>query len=327
MLIDEFNFTLPKKLIAQTPASPRDSARLLVYDRSNANITDATFRDLPQFLNPKTTLVRNQAKVDKARLIFDNLEVFVLETYNDKTVKAMVRPGKKFKLGQTVELDRDVSAEVVAVDEHGHRTLNFSHSLDDKVFDAHRHTPLPPYIAQDESLANEYQTVYARDLGSKAAPTAGLHFTEKLLGDIAKRWPIVDVTLNVGLGTFAPIDEHNIRHKKLHAETYSISPASAAILNKSSHITAVGTTTVRVLESAFDNGFEALTNRSTDIFIQPDDKLQVVNSLITNFHLPSTSLLMMVAAFTGGDELMSIYQHAITKEYRFYSFGDAMLII
>ena len=282
MPIADYQFELPDELIAQSPAQPRDSARLLVYDRADKTINDAVFRDLPKFLHPQTTLVRNQAKVDKARLMFGKLEIFILEAFNDKTVKAMVRPGKKFKLDAKVELLPSLSVRVIAVDDEGFRNLEFSKPLDDPVFKPHQMTPLPPYIAQDESLADEYQTVYARDPGSKAAPTAGLHFTEELLKTIEDRWPVVDVTLDVGLGTFAPISDDDVHAKRLHHETYSISAKAAQALNLAEHITAVGTTSARLLESAYTGAFEQIKDASTDIFIQPGDELRAVNSIITN---------------------------------------------
>jgi S-adenosylmethionine:tRNA ribosyltransferase-isomerase len=327
--IQDFNFTLPKELIAQTPANPRDRARLLVYRRSDTSITDDYFYNLPDYLPVNTTLVLNKAKVDKCRMKFANLEVFLLHTVNNTTATALVRPGKKFKLGETVQLSEGLSAQVTSINEEGHRTLVFNVPLDSKLYDEYKLTPLPPYIAQNESLSEEYQTIYAQDEGSKAAPTAGLHFTEELLRTIKARWPVEELTLDVGLGTFAPIDDEAIKNRILHEETYSISKETADGLNNAKHITAVGTTTVRALESLMRSkgGFEAVSHHSTTIFIQPGDIISSVNSLITNFHLPSTSLLMMVAAFTGEDELKRIYQHAILEKYRFYSFGDAMLII
>lgn len=327
MKLEDFSFELPPELIAQTPASPRDSARLLVYDRKSKSIADAVFRDIADFLPNDATIVLNKAKVDKARLQFGKLEIFIVETYNDTTLKAMVRPGKKFKPGNMVELTADISARVTDVDSDGLRTLELNVSLDDPQLDPFRLTPLPPYIEQNEDLADEYQTVYASDPGSKAAPTAGLHFTPQLLAKLGKTHQFAEVTLNVSLGTFAKIGEDEIKAKKLHTETYSIDAATAKMLRSASHITAIGTTTVRTLESACDNGFQPIEQGSTDIFIQPGDKLQAVDSLVTNFHLPSTSLLMLVAAFTGREELLRIYQHAIDQKYRFYSFGDAMLIL
>lgn len=327
MNLEDFQFELPKELIAQKPASPRDSAKLLVYDRSTKKITDAIFRDINSYLDPKTTLVLNKAKVDKVRLQFGTLEIFLLETFNNTAAKAMVRPGKKFRVGDTVQLTDSITVEVQDIDEHGHRSLVFNTPLDNHIFDRHRLTPLPPYIPQDESLADEYQTVYAQDAGSKAAPTAGLHFTEALLEELGQSHTITEITLDVGLGTFAPISEEDIAKKKLHEETFTIDRDTAMQITRASHITAVGTTSVRALESFAMKGLHPIKHGSTNIFIQPGDDLRIVDSLITNFHLPSTSLLMLVAAFVGRDELMRIYRHAIDSRYRFYSFGDAMLIV
>lgn len=327
-MLNEFNFELPKELIAQEPASPRDSARLLVYSLDDKTITDAVFSDLPKYLKPNTTLAINRAKVDKCRMRFGSTEVFLLETVNDKTATAMVRPGRRFKLGRTVELAEGITAKVLAITDDGHRRIEFNLSLDDPAFDAHKLTPLPPYIAQNEELAEEYQTVYAQKPGSKAAPTAGLHFTDELMANIRKQHKVAEVSLDVGLGTFAALTDDNIKNKQLHSETYSMPEQAAEILNASSHVTAVGTTTTRLLESMYrqHGKFVPIESAATSIFIQPNDTIQSVDSLITNFHLPSTSLLMMVAALTGSEELMRIYDHAIKNRYRFYSFGDAMLI-
>lgn len=329
MQLPDLNFTLPKELIAQKPAHPRDHARLLVYSRSEQTIIDSYFYYIEKFLPTDTTLAINEAKVDKCRMQFDNIEVFVLDTFNNTTVQAMVKPGKKFKLGLTVKLTDEIEALVTDINPDGHRTLEFNHPLDSELYEPFLLTPLPPYVKQDESLAEEYQTVYAKQPGSKAAPTAGLHFTPELLDEIKKTHPVAEVTLNVGLGTFAPLTDEHIKEKRLHEETYSISEDAAKTLNDATHITAVGTTTTRLLESMYRElgHFEARDNASTDIFIQPGDTIESIDALITNFHLPSTSLLMMIAALTGPDELMRIYRHAIAHEYRFYSFGDAMLIV
>lgn len=326
--LSDFDFVLPDNLIAQTPASPRDAAKLLVFDRQSGQITDAIFRDIEQYLPENTTLVLNNTKVDKCRLRFGNLEVFVLESVNDKTVRALIKPGPKFRLGKTVLLAEGIEAEVTAVDEQGIRTLILSCPLDDGRLDAFRLTPLPPYIAQDESLAEEYQTVYAQTPGSKAAPTAGLHFTPELLNSIKRQHAVAEITLDVGLGTFAPIKSESLDDIHLHQETYFISDTAAEVLNQAKHITAVGTTSVRTLESAVE-GTRHFTEASgaTEIFIQPGYQFKAVDALITNFHLPKTSLLMLVGAFMGVESMMRCYQHAIENNYRFYSFGDAMLIV
>jgi len=322
----DFDFDLPEGLIAQTPVRPRDHARLLVYNRTNHSITDDYFYNLENYLPADTTLVLNNSKVEKCRLRFGAIEIFVLESMNDKTVRAMVRPGRKFREGDVVELPDGLQAHVTAVEEDGLRTLVFNQPLDDPAFDPYRLTPLPPYIKQDESLADEYQTVYAKPLGSKAAPTAGLHFTPELLSKIKQKYEITEVTLHVGLGTFAPVKTDDLSEHKMHAEWFEISPAAADALNRATHRTAVGTTSVRTLESA-DHPFHAQT-KATDIFITPGYEFQAVDALITNFHLPKSTLLMLVASMLGSvNELHRIYAHAVAGNYRFYSFGDAMLIV
>ena len=329
--LSDFDYDLPEELIAQEPAQPRDHARLLVYNRSTREITDDHFYNLLQYLPKNTTLVANNSKVKKCRLLFDegSKEIFILESVNDHTVRAMVRPGKKFKPGKTIQLTDNISATVTNIDEEGIRTLQLNPKLDDPVYDKYKHTPFPPYIEQNESLSEEYQTVYARDLGSKAAPTAGLHFTDGLIQDVKAAdisWE--EVTLHVGLGTFAPVKEENIDDHTMHSEWFELDQQTADSLNNAEHITAIGTTSIRVLESALQQheSFEPVQT-DTDIFIRPGYQFKAVDALITNFHLPKSTLLMLVAAYTGFEEMKKIYQHAIDEEYRFYSFGDAMLIL
>lgn len=323
----DFDFDLPKALIAQKPASPRDHARLLVYNRATKIITDDYFYNLDKYLPASTTIAMNDSKVEKCRLRFPgSIEIFVAETNNDTTVRALVHPGRKFKVGMSIDLPNGIVATVTAVDDDGLRTVVFNMPLDDPRFDDYRLTPLPPYIAQDESLAAEYQTVYADPLGSKAAPTAGLHFTDEQLAKLSQKHELAKVTLHVGLGTFAPVKTENLDEHHLHEESYIITDRTAQQLNAASHITAVGTTTVRTLESA-DHPFHEQSG-STAIFIKPGYQFQSVNALITNFHLPKSTLLMLVSAFLGSVvELHRIYAHAIAHKYRFYSFGDAMLIL
>jgi len=324
--LKDFDFVLPKKLIAQEPAHPRDHARLLVYNRQDKSITDDYFYNLEKHLPSKTALVLNNSKVEKCRLQFgDKVEIFVLETVNPTTVRALVRPGKLFRLNEESDI-QGFKVKTVAIDESGIRTIHLDRPIDDVSFDPFRLTPLPPYISQDESLADEYQTVYAKPLGSKAAPTAGLHFTPELLKELQKKHDTVEVTLHVGLGTFAPVKTDDLTHHVMHEEMFEISAETATQLNKAQHITAVGTTAVRTLESAA-HPFQAQTG-ATSIFITPGYEFQSVDSLITNFHLPKSTLLMLVAAFMGSvDELHRLYAHAISEEYRFYSFGDAMLVL
>ncbi|WP_138430907.1 tRNA preQ1(34) S-adenosylmethionine ribosyltransferase-isomerase QueA [Fodinibius saliphilus] len=329
--LSDFDFDLPDEMIAQKPAQPRDHARLLVYDRETGNIADDRFYNLLEYLPTNTTLVLNNSKVEKCRLLFDEgkKEIFVLDAVNNTTIRALVRPGKKFKKGRTVELTDTISAKVLDIDEEGIRTLELNPSLGKPAYNEHKHTPFPPYIEQDESLSEEYQTVYAQDLGSKAAPTAGLHFTDELLEKIEEQGiEEAEVTLHVGLGTFAPVKTETIEEHTMHSEWFEITKNTAQQLNSATHRTAVGTTSVRVLESCLKkyDRFRA-TDMDTDIFIRPGFEFQATDALITNFHLPKSTLLMLVAAFTGYEEMRKIYQHAIDEEYRFYSFGDAMLIL
>lgn len=331
------DFELPKGLIAQEPARPRDHARLLVYNRQTQQITDDYFYNLLGYLPDPTCLVVNNSKVEHCRMLFrgGKREIFVLESVNDKTVRALVRPGKVFKQDNVVELTPNVSATVTAIDEDGIRTLTFSEPVDHPELLAAQHVPLPPYIAQNDALAAEYQTIYAKTLGSKAAPTAGLHFTDKLKRRVQAEREWAEVTLHVGLGTFAPLTKEQLQTGHLHDERYEIDRKMAERIAKAAHVTAVGTTSVRTLESVFQ-GYSlqqgvSLYNKlsgSTDILIQPGYDFQRVDSLITNFHLPGTSLLLLVEAFVGSEaEMQRIYDHAITQKYRFYSFGDAMLVI
>lgn len=329
--LSDFDYDLPETLIAQEPAQPRDHARLLVYDRSSGIITDDFFYNLPDYLPGDTTLVLNNSKVEKCRLLFDDgkKEIFILDAANDMTVRALVRPGKKFRKGRTLQLTDRISATVVDIDEEGIRTLQLDPSLDRDIYNQYKHTPFPPYIEQNESLSEEYQTVYARDPGSKAAPTAGLHFTDELLSEIRKSGiQKSEVTLHVGLGTFAPVKTETIEEHTMHSEWFKLTQETAEQLNRAPHITAVGTTSVRVLESCLrqSNHFTP-TAMETDIFIRPGYSFKAVDALITNFHLPKSTLLMLVAAFTGYEKMNELYQHAIDEEYRFYSFGDAMLIL
>jgi S-adenosylmethionine:tRNA ribosyltransferase-isomerase len=328
------SFDLPNELIVQEPARPRDAARLLVYNRSTKKIIDTVFNELPNYLHSDTTLVLNNSKVEHCRWLFDDgkTELFVLEKLDQYTVRALVRPGKKFKLEQTSNLNSWLEATTTAIDNDGIRTIKLNIKHDDERIRAIEHVPLPPYIKQNDTLASEYQTIYAKPLGSKAAPTAGLHFTRELLNKIQLKYIIAKVTLHVGLGTFSGLTDENYKTGKLHEEAYEISKETENMLLEAKHITAVGTTTTRTLESAFTLHGTSLHSKSliglTDIFIQPGYEFNAVNSMITNFHLPGTSLLLMVEAFVGSQgELQRIYDHAISQKYRFYSFGDAMLIL
>jgi S-adenosylmethionine:tRNA ribosyltransferase-isomerase len=329
--LSDFDYILPENLIAQSPARPRDHARLLVYSREDKTITDDYFYNIGDYLPGDTTMVVNNSKVEKCRLLFDDgkKELFVTSVSNNNTIEAMVRPGKKFKQGKELQLAEDISAKVINIAEDGLRTLMLSCDMDNPKLEPYKHTPFPPYIEQDESLSDEYQTVYAKDLGSKAAPTAGLHFTDKLLSKLKKGGvKKTEVTLHVGLGTFAPVKTENLDEHNMHSEWFQLTKSTCEQLNAARHITAVGTTSIRVLETASDPKRKFTPeSRETDIFITPGYSFKAVDALITNFHLPKSTLLMLVAAFMGYDEMNRVYEHAISEEYRFYSFGDAMLIL
>tara|TARA_R110002124_G_scaffold208776_3_gene375102 strand:- start:10143 stop:11141 length:999 start_codon:yes stop_codon:yes gene_type:complete len=329
--LSDFDYHLPEELIAQSPASPRDHARLLVYDRGTKEIIDDYFYNLGNHLANNTTLVVNNSKVEKCRLMFDDgkKELFVTSVSNNNTIQALVRPGKKFRKGKNVELADGIVAEVMHVAEDGLRTIVLSHNLDDPKLEPYKYTPFPPYIEQDETLASEYQTVYAKELGSKAAPTAGLHFTDELLAKLkAQGISTSEVTLHVGLGTFAPVKTEQLDEHIIHSEWYQLDAKTAEELTHSEHITAVGTTSIRVLESlaSKERTFNPQSGE-TDIFITPGYSFKAVDALITNFHLPKSTLLMLVSALMGFDEMHRVYKHAINEKYRFYSFGDAMLIL
>ena len=329
--LSDFDYHLPEELIAQSPAHPRDHAKLLVYNRKTGEIIDDVFYNLGKYLPKQTKLVVNNSKVEKCRLMFDEgkRELFVTSVRNNNTIEALVRPGRKFKLGKTVELVNGITAEVTHIAEDGLRTMVLNCDLDDPRLEPFKYTPFPPYIEQDESLADEYQTVYAKDLGSKAAPTAGLHFTDELLKSLKNQGiEKEEVTLHVGLGTFAPVKVENILEHDIHSEWYHLNDETAAKLNQTEHVTAVGTTSVRVLESVADEGGKLRPGfGETNIYITPGYNYKRVDALITNFHLPKSTLLMLVAAFMGFNEMKRLYEHAIEKKYRFYSFGDAMLIL
>lgn len=329
--LSDFDYELPEELIAQKPANPRDHSRLLVYNRSNDTIVDDHFYNIGKHLPENTSLVVNNSKVEKCRLLFKGgkMEIFVTKAVNDRVVEALVRPGKKFKPGKEIVLNGDLKAKTISVAEDGIRTIELSLPLDHPDVEPFKHTPFPPYIERDESLADRYQTVFAKDSGSKAAPTAGLHFTPELIDrldglGISKK----EVTLHVGLGTFAPVKADKIDEHVMHSEWYRISQEQADALNQSESITAVGTTSVRVLESASkENSRFTACSGETDIFITPGYSFRSVDHLITNFHLPKSTLLMLISAFAGFEETKRIYEHAIREKYRFYSFGDAMLLI
>jgi len=337
MLIDQFDFDLPKKLIAQKPTSPRDYARMLIYRRDNSEVEFGHFFDLPNYLGENDVLVFNNSKVIPARLVFkrDNkeLEIFLLEKV-DGLWKALIRPGKVFSVGQKVLFEK-VEFEVMGIDENGFRYLKIA--LDDQELQEflvkYGQMPIPPYIGENKYQDADYNTVYSAKLGSVAAPTAGLHFTDQLLARLrAKGVQIEFVTLHVGLGTFLPVKVRDTKLHKMHSEKYEIDFQTAKNLNNSikdgKRIIAVGTTSVRVLEDNFGKHGEIVSGGfETNILIEPGYKWKLVRALITNFHLPKSTLLLLVSAFVGKDKALELYKKAVISGMKFFSFGDGMLIL
>lgn len=345
MKTSDFNYHLPKELIAQSPAIPRDSSRLLSFSTKKGKIDDFIFSDIINLLNENDVIVRNVSKVFPARLLLNyknrEIEIFVLKILSDFEVKALVRPGKIFKEDVSLEFD-DFFINVDKVYSDGSRKISFRFKVDSqkivKYLEKYGQMPVPPYIDSSKSDPDQYQTVYAKERGSVAAPTAGLHFTKKLEQElIARGVEFVDVVLHVGRGTFLPVKTEKIEEHKMHSEYFEIDEKNLNLLNKfyseNKRLICVGTTSVRVLESSFSAQLNKF-NKSfgeTDIFIYPGKyKWKVVDALITNFHLPKSTLLMLVSSFLESKEvdnplkcLMDIYQYAINEKYRFYSFGDA----
>jgi S-adenosylmethionine:tRNA ribosyltransferase-isomerase len=336
MVLSDFDYHLPEELIAQEPPPERDAARMLVLHRAEQRFEDRQFRDLPSFLHPGDCLVLNDSRVLPSRLFGNReghagtVEVFLLEpvSEDERDWRALVRPGRKLRIGETVRFDEMFSAEIVAHGERGERTLRFSGSEDVyAAIDRLGHMPLPPYIKRADQVTDRdrYQTVFARERGSVAAPTAGLHFTPEILGRAASAGAhIARVTLHVGLGTFQPIEREDFENHQLHNERYSISSDAWSEIESARRAVAVGTTSVRTLESA------ALTGRlsgSTNLFIHPGYQFRRVSAMLTNFHLPRTSLLLLVCAFAGTELALAAYRHAVAERYRFFSYGDCMLIL
>jgi S-adenosylmethionine:tRNA ribosyltransferase-isomerase len=368
VLVSEFDFHLPAELIAQHPLADRAASRMLHLERSSGSFSDRNFRDLAHLLRPGDLLVMNNTRVFPARLFgcrsgahaqpvsprnpaareFLRGKVEVLLTKqsdNDALVwQALARPGRKlmpreriFFGGAETEADHRLAAEIVSVGEFGERTIRFD-PVPDLFAEIEQvgHVPLPPYISRDDAPADRdrYQTVYARERGSVAAPTAGLHFTPEILSAVRDRGvEIAEITLHVGLGTFQPVHAERVEDHKLHRERYSISPQAAAAINSARaaerRIVAVGTTSVRTLEfaaSQLADGTSKPGSGEADIFIYPGYKFRVIDALLTNFHLPQSTLLMLVCAFAGKENVLRAYEHAVQKKYRFFSYGDCMLI-
>lgn len=340
MKTDDFDYYLPEELIAQTPLKKRDSSRMLVLDKQNGNVFHKTFSDIIDYLNPGDTLVLNDTKVIPARIIGVKeetgavIELLLLKNIDDNNWECLTRPAKRVKVGTVISFgDGMLKATCSSVGEEGIRVFSLSYDgILYEILDKLGTMPLPPYIHEKLEDQSRYQTVYAKNIGSAAAPTAGLHFTKELLNDIKnKNVNIAYLTLHVGLGTFRPVNVEDVTKHKMHTEYYSISKETCDIINKTKEsgnkIVVVGTTSVRVLETVM-NRFGELKECSgvTDIFIYPGYKFKIVDNLITNFHLPKSTLVMLVSALAGKDNIMKAYHEAVLNKYRFFSFGDAMFI-
>lgn len=339
MKTSDFEYELPEELIAQTPVEPRDHSRLMVVNRRDGQIYDRHFYDLPQYLRAGDALVINETRVLPARLLGERegggaCEVLLLKQLSPKRWETLVRPGKKLKPGAVVRFGGGLLKGIIdQPTEAGGRIVDFEcEGVFEETLDKLGQMPLPPYIHEQLRDPERYQTVYARELGSAAAPTAGLHFTPELLDAIrAMGVEIIPILLHVGLGTFRPVKVENIEEHKMHSEFYSVSEQAAARINAikagGGRIVAVGTTSVRTLESAaVQKGVVAASSGWTDIFIRPGYEFRLVDALITNFHLPGSTLLMLVSALMGRENALKAYALAVEKRYRFFSFGDAMLI-
>ena len=339
MKTSDFDYNLPPELIAQTPVYPRDSSRLLAFDRANDKIEHKHFCDIIDYLKEGDVLVRNNTKVLPARMFAytkngGKVEVLLLKRFNLNEWEVLVKPGKKAKPGVSLTFNEELSLEVLGtIEESGSRRVKFIYDgVFEDVISRIGEMPLPPYITEMLKDQNRYQTVYAKVDGSAAAPTAGLHFTDELIEKIkAKGVQIVDVLLHVGLGTFRPVKVDDVTNHHMHSEYYEISKESADIINKAKsegrRIIAVGTTSVRTLESASNlDGTIRAEKGDTEIFIYPPYKFKCVDALITNFHLPKSTLLMLVSSLSTREKILDLYNVAVKEKYRFFSFGDSMFI-
>ena len=338
LTIHDFDYELPESLIAQTPAEPRDASRLLALDRRTGAMRHQFFSQILEHIRPGDLLIANDTRVIPARLLGKRadtgggVEVFLLHRRSQDTWEVLVKPGKKMRPGQKVWFDDSLSCEVQDVTEFGGRVVRFLYEgLFETVLDRLGETPLPPYIHQKLTDPDRYQTVYARERGSAAAPTAGLHFTPTLMDKVKEMGAdFAFVTLNIGLGTFRPVRIENIAEHVMHREFYRVPPQTVERIletrRRGGRIIAVGTTAVRTLESAAASGQLAAGSGWSELFIYPGYEFRVIDALITNFHLPQSTLLMLVSAFAGRENVLAAYREAVREQYRFFSFGDAMFI-
>ena len=337
MLVTDFDYELPQELIAQHPMEPRDHSRLLVVDKKTGEIEHKHFYDLVNYLKPGDVLVFNDTRVIPARLhgtkdTGAHVEVFLLTRRDATDWEVLVRPGKKLQVGAKINFSDELSCEVIEHTDFGGRVVRFKYDgIFEEILDRLGETPLPPYITAPLEDKERYQTVYNRERGSAAAPTAGLHFTKELLQKIKEiGCEEVFVTLHVGLGTFRPVSEAKIEDHKMHKEFYTVSQEAADAVNKAKaegrRIIAVGTTAVRTLEAAGADGQLHAGSSWTNIFIYPGYKFKCMDALVTNFHLPESTLIMLVSALAGREHILNAYKIAVENRYRFFSFGDAMFI-
>jgi S-adenosylmethionine:tRNA ribosyltransferase-isomerase len=334
MRLSDFDYELPEDLIAQEPPAERDAARMLVLHRDTGTWEDRAFRDLPEFLGAGDCLTLNDSRVLPSRLFghraggVGEIEVMLIEPLEGSDWRALVRPGRKMPVGQVVRFDDRLSAEVVGRSERGERVLRFTAEEDIyAALDRLGHMPLPPYIRREDRGEDRerYQTVFARERGSVAAPTAGLHFTSEILERVQGAGAqVAHITLHVGLGTFQPIERDDFENHSLHFEHYSVGEDSWRTIANADRVVAVGTTSVRTIESAVRTG---LRSGATNLFIYPGYDFQRVGAMLTNFHLPRTSLLLLVCALAGTEFALAAYRHAVEDRYRFFSYGDCMLIL
>lgn len=340
MKTSDFYYDLPQELIAQDPLEDRSSSRLLVLNRETGERRHCVFREIAEFLNPGDCLVVNNTKVIPARLMGvkeetgAGIEVLLLKRCEDNVWETLVKPGKKARPGARISFgDGLLVGEVLEVVEEGNRRIRFTYEgIFEEILDRLGQMPLPPYITHQLKDKNRYQTVYARHEGSAAAPTAGLHFTPELLKEIEEKGvKLAHVTLHVGLGTFRPVKVEDVTQHHMHSEFYVVEEEQARLINETKaaggRVICVGTTSCRTLESAAgENGLLRAGSGWTDIFIYPGYRFQMMDALITNFHLPESTLLMLVSAFAGKEQVMAAYEEAVRERYRFFSFGDAMFI-
>ncbi|MDU4378252.1 MAG: tRNA preQ1(34) S-adenosylmethionine ribosyltransferase-isomerase QueA [Anaerococcus vaginalis] len=339
MRTEDFDYNLPEELIAQHPADKRDFSRLMVVDRKTGKREDKHFYDIIDYLNEGDLLVMNDTRVIPARLFGhregkeEEIEVFLLENIEDDKWEVLVRPGKKMKIGTKCIFSDELSLEVIDIKEDGNRIVEFFYNgIFQEILDRLGNMPLPPYIKEKLKDKERYQTVYSKNPGSVAAPTAGLHFTKELLKKIEEKGvKLAYITLNVGLGTFRPVKVDDVKNHKMHSEFYQISKETADLINETKknnkRIISTGTTTTRTLESVYKkNGKIKEDSGWTDIFIYPGFEFNVIDCQITNFHLPKSTLIMLVSALASKEIILDAYKDAVDKKYRFFSFGDAMFL-